>query len=276
MKLRYLIASLAACVIIAGCSNKGNDSNADNNAVKETANDGNKMVYGLTCDGSTDSILIVYPMDGSDPIFYNTIEAKQKGHIIGKPSIGDWVGLMLNPEDSLEAELVINLDQLKGTWTYTVMPRFKEFQNMSKRMQRRMEQKAIEDMPDSVKQIYMVPREYGFVLKRNSVAQPVGRVYKKYTIDDDSPVEYPEVCKYKSWKVWNGLLILTSGTNDMEKKLKATSEIEPDKHDTLQLLTLTEDTLIAIHKGQTIGFHRQKSALSANAEAQKAANKQSK
>lgn len=51
------------------------------------------MIYGLSCDGTNDSVIVFLPFEsGVDPIIYNIETAKRAGKIIGQPQIGDWVG----------------------------------------------------------------------------------------------------------------------------------------------------------------------------------------
>ena len=191
MKIKYLFfATFAGILTMISCGKK-NEEPVDNIAQQIDVSEqivGDSMIYGLACEGTSDSNIVVYPFSGGDPIKYSCIDAHKNHKIIGHPEIGDWVGLVLDKEDSTVANMVINLDQLKGTWTYTVMPTFKDVKNMSKRMQKKMESLMIEQMPDSEKALYMVPREYGFSLKRSHNAEPVGRVRQNAGVDNDSPV----------------------------------------------------------------------------------------
>ena len=156
------------------------------------------------------------------------------------------MGLVLDKEDTTVATMVVNLDQLKGTWTYTVMPTFKDFKHLSKRMQKKMESTLIEQMPDSERALYMVPREYGFSLKRSHNAEPVGRIRHNVGVDEDSPVEYPEVKHYAQWFSWNGRLILVSGRR--EPQVEGNQKPKPQKvtFDTLDYVMMTNDTLVLI------------------------------
>lgn len=273
-KSTLIIITLIATLIAMGGCRKRSQIGADeeDNPLKEEPLEeivGDSMVYGLSCDGSTDSVIVIWPFKG-DPITYSCIEAKGNGKIIGKPQIGDWIGVMVNPEDTTEATMVINLDQLKGTWTYPVMPVMKELQNMSPRMQKRM----MENMPDSVKQTFFVPREYGFTLKRGHKAQAVGRIMRTSTLADDSPVQYPEVKNYKQWHMLNGRLILVSGERMMLPKDGETLKKPKNTLDTLDFVYMDNDSLILMSKGTRIGFHRKENALKANAAASKAQEKQ--
>lgn len=233
-------------------------------ASEQIVND--SMIYGLACEGTNDSTVVVYPFSGEDPTAYSCIDAAKDGRIIGKPEIGDWIGIMVDSNDSTAATMIVDLDQLKGTWTYPVMPSFKDFRNLSPRMRRRMEAQAIKELPDSEKALYLIPREYGFSLKRNHIAQSVGMVYTGNGMDDDSPVEYPEVKLYEQWFSWNGRLILVSRKRQ-SPDVMGKADRRDMVFDTLDYVSLSEDSLILLSKGQRYGFHRKTEAISANAEA---------
>lgn len=261
-----LLAVIVMTIVLGSCKDRKEsiDPNEETASQPEFQVKGDSMLYGLSCDGTSDSVVVIWPF-GGDPITLSCVEAKQTGRIIGRPTIGDWIGVMRCPDDSMEAEMVIDLDQLKGTWTYPVLPVMKDLQSMSKRMQRRM----MENMPDSVKNTFFVPREYGFTLKRGHVAQAVGRVMRKTTLEDDSPVVYPEVRNYKGWYMCNGRLLLLSGQHIIPGMSNNTPK-KPDEIDTLDFISMDEDSLILMHHNIRYGFHRKENALKANEAAQKA------
>ena len=259
--LLFVLITLAALISLGSCKKeKAAEETTEAMPQVNVEIKGDSMLYGLSCDGSSDSVIVIWPF-GGDPITYNIIEAKRNGRIIGKAQIGDWIGVMVNPEDTTEATMVIDLDALKGTWTYPVMPVMKELQNMSKRMQKRM----MENMPDSVKETYFVPREYGFTLKRSHQAEPVGRVMRTSSLEDDSPVQYPDVKNYSKWYMLNGKLILVSVNRefDSDGNMKQTKPVL----DTLEFLSMDDDSLILRKSGVRYGFHRKENALKANAAA---------
>jgi hypothetical protein len=169
---------------------------------------------------------------------------------------------MRDQQDTLTATMVVNLDALKGTWTYPVMPVMKEFQNMSRRAQRRM----MAHVDDSIKSNFLIPREYGFTLKRSHNAQAVGRVMRSNTLEDDSPVIYPPVKNYIKWYMLNGNLVLISregGFPGAKDGKKVTYSL-----DTLQLESLSGDSLILTQNGIRYNFHRKLNAMEANKVAQ--------
>lgn len=270
--IHFYINLLAIAILIALGSCKDNKAEeSEQMLIQEQPNieiKGDSMLYGLSCDGTSDSVIVLW-LFGGDPVTYNIIDAHREGRVIGKPAIGDWVGIMVNPEDTTEATMVINLDALKATWTYPVMPVMKDLQHMSKRMQRRM----MENMPDSVRNTYFVPREYGFTLKRSHQAQAVGRVMRSSSLEDDSPVEYPEVKNYSQWYMYNGRLILVSGLRRMIATNAEKDKKQKPVLDTLDFVYMDEDSLILMKKGERIGFHKKASAMAANAAATKAQQK---
>ena len=267
MKQILTILSLAALLFVS-CNEKPQATQDTNKTEAEP----DSMLYGLSCDGTNDSVIVFLPfVDCADPVTYNIESAKANGRVIGKPQIGDWVGIMLNPQDSTEATMVINLDKLKGTWTYQVRPTWKDASRLTARAMR----KNFAAMPDSIKEAYLVPREYGFTLKRSSQASPVGMVRRNSSLEDDSPVEYPKVKYYTGWKARNGHLILTS----VDSLVLSTSQHknatkQKEHHDTLDFIFMSEDSLVLRNsKNEIISFHRKANAITANAEAQKAAQK---
>ncbi len=266
--LTLIFCSLSLVLLVAGCKRADNGVDmTEGEPEKEFVVKNDSMVYGLTCDGTSDSVIVLWPF-GGDPIVLNCVDAKHAGRVIGKPEIGDWTGVMINPEDTTEAMMVLNLDQLKGTWTYPVMPVMKDLQHMSKRMQRRM----MANMPDSVKETFLVPREYGFTLKRSHKAQPVGRIMRSNTLEDDSPVQYPEVKNYKQWYMCNGRLLLVSG--EMRKSGATDGKESPDVVDTLDFVFMDTDSLVLLQGGKRYSFHRKQNAMKANEAAVKAVEKQ--
>ena len=266
MKNILTIICCIACISFLSCSKKSDKPEKNMLSMQdvEVTITGDSMLYGLTCDGSSDSLIVIWPF-GGDPVTYDCVDAHDAHRIIGKPTIGDWVGIMINPEDTTSVTMVIDLDQLKGTWTYPVTPVMKDLQKMSARMQKRM----MADMPDSIMNTYFVPREYGFTLKRAHQAQSVGYVHSNNTLESDSPVEYPPVKRYRQWHMLNGRLILVS----VESKETTGPETEAPLVavlDTLDFIYMDNDSLILTQNGQRIGLHRKENALKANDAANKA------
>ena len=78
MQLRYftLFSLLVALALFVACG-KGEDKQIQNEDVilpKSYISVGDSMIYGLACDGCSDSVLVLLPDSGGDPVYYNILE----------------------------------------------------------------------------------------------------------------------------------------------------------------------------------------------------------
>lgn len=274
-RLFKISGAIIVCIVtmlIAACGSdeKKVEKGHLNDELKLT---GDKTIYGLACEGCSDSTIVLLPNNGGDPISYNIIDATRNKKVLGKPKVGDWLGLVLNPRDSTVADLVIDLDELKGTWCYIVMPKMRDYENMSKRMQLRMER----NMPDSVKATYMIPREYGFSLKRQWTASSVGYVRTKSSLEDESPVVYPQLSYFTEWHIWNGKLVMTSGEPDISNIEKSSKiKLKNISQDTCDIVYLRDDSLVLASEGVSRSYYRQSSSSAINKKAQQIAERLAK
>ena len=266
MKIKTILTIFAIALVAAGCGNEKKAPKDDNEPISTSVNaKGDKTVYGLACDGCSDSVIVLLPNAGGDPISYNIIEARRKGKVFGTPRIGDWLGVIVNEKDHKKAALVVDLDEVKGTWTYQVMPKLKDINKLTRKEVRNI----LANMDDSIKETYMIPREYGFTLSRQSQAMSVGQLHQASDYDDESPVEYPELKQYSEWHAYNGKLILIQGTNSL-----VTAKKEKVVRDTFEFVYLKDDSLVLSYKGAITSYHRASDATKVNAKAQAAAKKQ--
>ena len=265
-KFRCLII-LGIVLLVASC-HKGEAPGNDAALSDEWKLPGDRAIYGLTCDGCTDSVFVLLPLDCSDPISFNIIKAHKQKKVLGHAKIGDWVAVVPSEEDSTVAELVVNLDELKGTWCYIVMPRLRMAPGATAKDEARM----MSEMPDSVKETYFIPREYGFALKQQWQAHSVGYVRQNTTIEDESPVVYPRLAYFTKWKMWNGKLIITSGEPVMNEEAKKFDVIN-EHNDTCDILYLMNDSLVLGSEGATRGYYRHNNVSEVNKEANAAAEK---
>ncbi len=239
---------------------------ADGKSFEEMRLKGDSTVYGLACEGSNDSVVILLPTDGSDPIRYNCYEASQNHKVMGKLSVGDWIGVVLNKEDPRKADLVVDIDELKGIWCYVVMPKMRDWEHMSKTLQRRLES----SLSDSVKATYMIPREYGFWMKRNWECQSVGYVSEASSLEDESPVVYPQLGYFTEWRIWNGKLIVISGKPVISKtdnKIVVTDLFR----DTCDIDYLGPDSLVLSDRWGARSYYRKNDINDVNVKAKKIA-----
>ena len=220
--------------------------------------EGDRTIYGLACEGCGDSTLVLLPTDGSDPIHFSIIEANKGGRVLGKPlTIGDRVCVVPNDTDSLRGDVVINIDRLKGIWCYMVMPRLRYHEDVSEKEKERL----VKAMPDSVRDTYYISREYGFNMLSNWVAQSVGYV-REAALNAESPVVYPKLGFFTEWHIWNGNLIVTSGTPvfDEEGKVIVSNFV----NDTCRIDYLQGDSLVLSDQDGTRGYYRRHSISEVN------------
>lgn len=244
--MKKILSFLVLIVLIIGCAEKS-PKEAPAEPINTYQNlPGDSTYYGLACDGSTDSILVVLPFTGGDPDTFDIINAFHERQIFGRPQIGDELAVILNPEDKEEALKVVNIERLRGKWCYEVMPVFRNLDKMPERIQKRMLQR----IPDSVKENLLVPREYGFNLKRGYTAQSIGG-RRQASSDNMSPVEYPTIRRYKEWRLFNGKIILTTDSILLPNGKKGLPE-----QDTADIKQLRKDTLVLKFKDHEQGYYR--------------------
>ena len=148
MRAKTLITVTLAAGLFAACSSDKATKDLSNIQLEsELKITGDKTIYGLACEGCNDSTILLLPNDGSDPVKYDIIDATRNHKVRGKIKTGDWICLLTNKHDKHVADFVMDLDQLRGIWCYIVMPKMRDYANMSKRLQARM----MENMSDSKK-----------------------------------------------------------------------------------------------------------------------------
>jgi len=263
----YIILLLVCSVFCMSCGKR--QETVKGKLLSEMTLTGDSTLYGLACEGCNDSVLVFMSFDGSDPVTYDIYKAFRHHKVFGRLETGDWVAVVLNQQDSTVADMVINLDELKGTWCYTVMPKLRDSENMPKDMR----DKIVANMPDSVRELYFVPREYGFTLQRHYQASSVGHVGMNTTFDEDSPVEYPALPVYTAWRILNGRLVLIEGerggVGDSVKNVST-------RNDTIDIIFMRDDSLVLSHKGTTQSYYRRANAAATNTAAKAAVAKQAK
>lgn len=256
---------LLAAVLLAGCFDSA--TNGDQGAISnEVRLKGDHTVYGLACDGCCDSVIVVLRNEGGDPVKYNIVNAMKRRQVFGDIEIGDELAVVVNPHNKSEALEVIDLEQLKGTWTFQVLPKLKPSATKT-------EEQIMAEMSDSMKQALFVPREYGFTLKSHYLASPVGYIQKQNTLEDESPVESPAVTVYTGWHIYNGWLYIYKDTVDEHGNRIPNDSVG---HDDGRMVYLAADSMAALFGKKVMQYHRKASATEANRKAQEAVDKQSK
>lgn len=251
IRAKTLMTVTLAAGLFGACSGDKATKDLSNIQVEsELKITGDKTVYGLACEGCNDSTVLLLPNDGSDPVKYDIIDATRNHKVRGKIKTGDWICLLTNKNDKHVADFVMDLDQLRGIWCYIVMPKMRDYDKMSKRLQARM----MENMSDSMKETFLIPREYGFWLKRQWQAQSVGYVKESSTLTEESPVVYPQLGFYVAWGIWNGKIIIARGT----PKFSDTGQVTVTNmvNDTCDVDYLDADSLVLSSDGVSRSYYR--------------------
>lgn len=239
-KTTFIIMAATLLAIACGKKQEAAQNTEEAIAPDEVSND--RMVYGLACDGCTDTILVLLRDIDADPDTFDILDASRNQQVYGHPRIGDQMALLLAPADTTQtasstirqATMVIDIDKLLGSWCYMVTPRLRKLAGVDKSM----EQDFLKNAPDSVRRRLLQPREFGFQLKAEYQAQPIGIIRQGNTTDDRSPVEYPELKRYREWRLYNGRLIL----NEMRRD--SLGEQQLLSSDTAEFVRLRRDSLV--------------------------------
>ena len=95
----------------------------------------------------------------------------------------------------------------------------------------------------------MQPREYGVEIKSEHIARPIG-ITRTMTSDEESPVVFPPLKRYREWRIFNGRLILNETTRDTLGTVTVTNS------DTATFVLLRRDTLVLRFNDGEQGFYR--------------------
>lgn len=240
--IRNISGAIIAMAIMAGCGGKA-DSNAsaDESGIVEYHENapGDSTLYGLACDGCTDSVVVVLSYAGGNPDTFDIVNAVRRNKIYGQPRIGCRIALNINPKRRNEAQQVIVLDDIEQQWGFRLMP------------------EIVGEQPDSVIKKLMVPHEYSYLLKSNNQIRTIGNVYPAGTSDEQTPVEYPSITQYNKWSIYNGKLILAF---DMQNIITADNDTLTANasavSDTAEIVFMSPDSLVLRIKDRLKEFYR--------------------
>lgn len=270
MKSRITLIIVCLCALFIACGNKEGNKKLPAHASSYTVMTGDSTIYGLACEGCSDSVVVLLPEDGSDPVTYNILQAHRKGRVLGRLKIGDKIGIVLNKENHKVADLVVDIDQLQGIWCYIVMPRMRNADQMSSSAQAKM----IASMSDSLKETFFIPREYGFWLKREWEASSIGYVTEASSLADESPVVYPPLGYFVGWRIWNGKFVMVSGTPNWSKD--GVLSVSNLKNDTCNIDYLGDDSLVLSDRDGSRSYYKKKDINDVNKKARAIAAMRSK
>ncbi len=239
-----------AALLFAACGTQtGTNTSTDSDSIATDQRlPGDSTLYGLACDGCTDSILVFLPYSGGDPDTFDIIDAFQQHRIYGRVHIGDELGIITNPDNPRQAQMVVNMESLKGTWCYMVIPTLRHSIDSTGK---NVAQRFPAGMPDSIREKLFVPREYSLRLKRDNSASTRGDRHQQ--TNSMSIVEYPAIRHYTEWHLWNGRIILKADTIG-----GITADNEQPVSDTVDIRLLMRDSLILRFADHEQSYYRKK------------------
>ena len=245
MKQALFPLILTALIAVACSSRQEVTGSATTVYNEEQCLPGDTTLYGLACEGCTDSLLVFLPFTGGDPDTFDILEAHISRKVLGRPSMGDRIAVIRNGVDSTVADLVINIDALQKDWYYQVQPRLRH------RPQHPDSATKVPAMPDSLRRKWMVPREYGLTFKRSHevLSMGMGRSSQR---EAQGPMEYPKAKRYRQWHIFNGRLILAETRRDTLGNEQVTST------DTADIKMLRRDTLVLRFADREQGYYHKK------------------
>lgn len=245
MKTKNVLTLVVISMIAFACGHKA-DSTEQTMTTASTCIEGDSTIYGLACDGCNDTVVVFLrsPYNGSDPDTLNILDATRHHRVFGRPLIGDQLAIIRNAADTTIADLLIVTEDLQAQWCYRVLPTLRERADM--------EGVRTAELPDSVKALLSVEREYGFQLKNEGVAFPIGMGYRAATTDEEEEVVYPELTRYFEWHIYNGQLVLESSMTDSLKQRHITVS------DTAEITMLSPDTLVLRFSDHEQGYYKRR------------------
>lgn len=246
MKKTLFFAILVALIAACGSKQPKNDDLPKDAISMFKSLPGDSALYGLACDGCTDSILVFLPYSGGNPDTFDIIECRQQHRMLGRPHIGDALAVIVNPENRGEALWVINIGSLEGEWCYIVEPTLRTIDGKKP------------PVPDSILQKIIIPVEYSLKLKADNTATMRGHMRNMgKNGNGQSLAVYPEVHRYTDWYLFNGHLILHADTI-----AGFTQEGEMPVTDTAEIVLLMRDSLILRIGNEEQSFYRKKEEVS--------------
>jgi len=240
-----LFVILAVLLFATACGQQTEKSNSMEEEIDSftTVLEGDSTIYGLVCDGCTDTILVFLPIKNisANPDTFNILEATRQHRIFGQLNVGDKVAVVRCPADSTIANYVIDMKTLCNTWRYEALPTLHVRADMVGRTEKQM----INNLPDSIRELLSIPREYTMQIKSDNTAMSRGQFGQ---VEENAVVEYPPIKRYGQWHLFNGKLLLMEIALDT---LGATNIVSTD---TTELILLESDTLVLKFKDEIRGY----------------------
>ena len=221
---------------------------ADSVAIVQNQLPGDSAIYGIVCEGCNDTILIFLPSISADPDTIDILEASKRHQVFGRMNIGDVVAFIPNTEDAKVGDMVVNVEALKGQWCFMEKPQLRERAGMNV-----AERPKLTPEQDSVLREMLQLREFGMEIKGENTVRPISSIPYSVSTDDNSPVIFPQVKRYRQWHLLNGKLLLSETLRD------STGTPTVSHTDTATLIVLRSDTMaLRFQDGKVQGYYKTK------------------
>lgn len=245
MKKTLLFCLLLMVLFIASCGSQNEKTEAADADILPLVLDGDSTFYGLVCEGTTDTILVFLSVNNiqDDPDTFNILSASRKHHVLGQLKIGDNIAVVRNANDSTVADFVIDMENLQATWCYQVLPTLHVRADMKGNTERQM----LNNLPDSVRELLTIAREYSMQLKADHSVTSRGK-FNSFE-EENQLVDYPNIKRYGLWHLLNGRLLLS------EMELDSLGNAYVSSTDTADFLLMTPDTLVLRFKDETRHYY---------------------
>jgi len=245
---KYIWIGMMAALTMMGCGNKQEVTVNDEEEATWVTDSLDQTIYGLACDGCNDTLVIFLrmPYNGSDPDTLHILNAVKKRRIMGKIHIGDKLAIMRSEKDSTVADLVIVTEQLMGQWRHLIYPTLHHRADMEGNTDRQ----RMAQLPDSIKALLEIPKEYGRDIKHDNMMFVPGAFTKNVTSDEESPVEYPIAAYFNEWKIFNGRFVMLNCQAD------STGAMQVVASDTADIELLEADSLMMRFKDGVRSYYR--------------------
>lgn len=224
MKKLHIALVLVALMTVA-CGGRLQPQQQNDTISSRVLLPGDSTLYGLACDGTTDSVLVLLPFSGGNPDTLDIIQAREGHRIYGRPHIGDEMAVRFANDSTREVLMAVNVSSLQDEWCYMAYP--------TPRRQ----------LPDTIMKRLMVPVEYSLKIKRDGTVRASG-MPRHQTSDERRPVDYPMLKRYATWRLYNGRLILVPDS------------ITQQSSDTADILMMRRDTLVLRFRDKEQAYYR--------------------
>ena len=244
MKKLHIVLVFVVLMMVA-CGGPLQQSPQQNDTIScRVLQPGDSTLYGLVCDGTTDSVLVLLSFAGGNPDTLDIIRAREEHRIYGRPHIGDEMAVLFVSDSTREVQMAVNVSTLQDEWCYMAYP------TLRRPASRPASQSAVQPdsqqrrhLPDSILKRIMVPLEYTLKIMRDGTVRASGQP-RQQTSDDRRPVDYPVLKRYAHWRLYNGRLILTPDS------------ISQQLPDTADVLMLRRDSLVLRFRDKEQGYYR--------------------